>query len=267
LLAHLAARNPALRAAPVDLPDRHRTLRATVEWSTGRLAADDRVAAGRPGRLSPAGPGSTRSARFWPAPASPARASPPRSPRWPRGSLISVADRDGNGPGLDAGHDPRGGGEPAGRREPWTTPVRAAPRPPLSLALVRDPATFATGRHRTRQPAPPRSTGRCPVIPRCWTRRLARGLTAYLFLPRPVHRGPPGYWAASPTPALDEREPGPGPGTAPRSPRTSPATRPPPWRIRRTLPPRPSPPWGRRRRTVQPRWTVRRQRPRSPLGR
>jgi predicted ATPase/tetratricopeptide (TPR) repeat protein len=66
--AHLRTREPAelvaqlgltdLRADAVDLPDRHQTLRRTVEWSTGRLAAHDRlllaVLAVFPGGATPA---------------------------------------------------------------------------------------------------------------------------------------------------------------------------------------------------------------------
>jgi predicted ATPase len=40
--AELAARSMTLRADVVDLPGRHRTLRATVEWSTARLSELDR---------------------------------------------------------------------------------------------------------------------------------------------------------------------------------------------------------------------------------
>jgi tetratricopeptide (TPR) repeat protein len=39
----LAARVTMLRADAVDVPGRHRTLRAMVEWSTDRLAAEDRA--------------------------------------------------------------------------------------------------------------------------------------------------------------------------------------------------------------------------------
>jgi tetratricopeptide (TPR) repeat protein/transcriptional regulator with XRE-family HTH domain len=41
--ADLAARVTTLRADAVDVPGRHRTLRAMVEWSTDRLAPEDRV--------------------------------------------------------------------------------------------------------------------------------------------------------------------------------------------------------------------------------
>jgi predicted ATPase/tetratricopeptide (TPR) repeat protein/DNA-binding XRE family transcriptional regulator len=41
--ADLAVRVTTLRADAVDVPGRHRTLRAMVEWSTDRLAAEDRV--------------------------------------------------------------------------------------------------------------------------------------------------------------------------------------------------------------------------------
>ena len=38
LLARLGSRLDALGPGPVDLPERQRTLRATVEWSVGLLA-------------------------------------------------------------------------------------------------------------------------------------------------------------------------------------------------------------------------------------
>ncbi|WP_448623469.1 DUF4062 domain-containing protein [Geodermatophilus sp. URMC 64] len=42
LLARLGSRLDALGPGPVDLPERHRTLRATVEWSVGLLQDDER---------------------------------------------------------------------------------------------------------------------------------------------------------------------------------------------------------------------------------
>ncbi|NLT54084.1 MAG: tetratricopeptide repeat protein, partial [Actinomycetales bacterium] len=46
LVAQLAARTVTLRAEAVDVPGRHRTLRETVEWSTGRLPVEDRLLLG-----------------------------------------------------------------------------------------------------------------------------------------------------------------------------------------------------------------------------
>jgi predicted ATPase/transcriptional regulator with XRE-family HTH domain len=46
LVEQLGSRATELRADVVDAPDRHRTLRRTVEWSTGRLAPDERLLLG-----------------------------------------------------------------------------------------------------------------------------------------------------------------------------------------------------------------------------
>ena len=177
LLAHLAARKPAPGAAPVDLPDRHRTLRATVEWSTGRLAADDRVLLGVLAVFAGgAGLDAVRAVLAGAGLAAESLAASIAS--LAAGSLIGVADRDGTArvSMLDTIREVAAdllvtaGLEHA---------VRAAHARHF-LALVRDPATFALAdaeRDNLRAALDWPMSG----DPALLDTPLARGLTAYLF--------------------------------------------------------------------------------------
>ncbi len=155
ILERLEQRLPLLTGGASDLPERQRTLRATIEWSYDLLTP-------RSSASSPASPSSAAAARSRP----PRRSRTPTSTPSSRSSTrASSATRDE--PLLDAGDDPRVRGRAArglGRGRGAAAPPRGALPGArrgggAEPARARAPGSGSTGWSASTTTSAPRSTG------------------------------------------------------------------------------------------------------------